>query len=122
MGAVTRDLLPFSVGRNVSESITLIYTGKVLKKDGSFDVTPTTETKLARVVPLTRSEINRLLVAGITINNGYSISFPGEVIKVPDLITLANGLQVRIKDHTVEEGTSVFVASQPSFGDAEVTP
>lgn len=116
MGAITRDLLPYSIGRNVSEDVTLTVLGQTLQDDGSFNVAETTVIKKARVVPLTQSEINRLIAGGITINKGYSISFPGEVVKVPDLITLANGLLVRVVSFTVEEGASVFIASMPSLG------
>jgi hypothetical protein len=116
MGAITRDLFSYAVIRNETETITLVSSVKTLQDDGSFTLVNSSVPKLARVVPLTRSEINRLLEGGITINKGYSISFAEEITVIPDYITLANGLNVKVVDYAVEEGCSVFVADLPALG------
>ena len=107
----TRDLLSFAIGRNVWELVTLVVLNQTpsLQKDGSFTVTRDKPTKMARVVSLTQNEINRLIAGGVTVNDGYSVSFAEEVTKVPDQVIRANGVYLKVVKFTVAENASVFI-------------
>lgn len=118
MGSVTRDLLPFAVGRNLSEVVTTVtvYAEPSADDDGSYNFDKVEASVLARVVALTQNEINRLRAGGITIQDGVSVSLVGEYAKCPDQIIRADGTLMKVVDFTIEEGATILVASVPALG------
>ena len=116
MGAITRDLLSYAIGRNVSEEITLITQEPVANGDGSYNPQPVESQAFARVVALVQSEITRLAMAGITLQQGVSIAIVGELVKIPDRIIRADGTLLKIVQYTVEENATVMIADVPGLG------
>ena len=116
MGAITRDLLSYAIGRNVSEEITLITQEPVANGDGSYNPQPVESQAFARVVALVQSEITRLAMAGITLQQGVSIAIVGELAKIPDRIIRADGTLLKIVQYTVEENATVMIADVPGLG------
>jgi len=116
MGAITRDLLPFTVGRNLGEVVTVVTLFPTLQDDGSADFFKSEVQTLARVVALTSNEIERLQSAGITLNQGVSIALVGELSKCPDQIIRTDGTIIKIVKFTIEEGATVMVGDVPPLG------
>lgn len=116
MGAITRDLLPFAVGRNTVEQITSIVLFTTLLDNGSASWFKEETPVLARVVALTPNEIQRLLEAGITVNQGVSVSIVGELPKAPDQIVRADGTIMKVVQFTIEEGATILAADIPALG------
>lgn len=118
MGAGTRDLLPYTVGRNVFETVTLVTLLSVpsAADDGSFSVQKINYTTSARVVALTPNEITRLAEGGITVNQGQSVALVGELVKAPDQVIRADGTLLKVIRYTIEEGASVFLCDTPPLG------
>jgi len=116
MGAITRDLLSYAIGRNVSEEITLITQEPVANGDGSYNPQPVESQAFARVVALVQSEITRLAMAGITLQQGVSIAIVGELVKIPDRIIRADGTLLKVVQYTVEENVTVMIADVPGLG------
>lgn len=120
MSALTRDLLPYAVGRAVTENVILI-TYKDLQPSDALDGSyryfkEETETK-ARVVALTSNEIERLAAGGLTLNRGVRVALVGEVTKDPDQIVRASGVVLKVMQSTVEEGASVFLCDIAPLGE-----
>lgn len=118
MGAVTRDLLAFAVARSRTETVTLVTLSpsQSVSKDGSYSFFKEEVSALARVVPLTSSEIERAAMAGITLNQGFSVAVSGELTKSPDQVIRANGQLLKVIRYTIEEGSSVFLCDAPALG------
>lgn len=116
MGTITRDLLPFAVGRNAGETVDLLVLSPTPLADGSFSVVGSESDQAARVVNLSPSEIQRLREGGITISEGVSVSFVGEPVKIPDSVILASGVRVKVKHYTRSEGATVLICSVPALG------
>lgn len=105
----TRNLAPYAITRTTMEKITLVFSDKVFKDDGSFETLDDMQEISARVIALTSAEIQRLVEGGVTINSGVSISLVGELAKVPDYIILTGSELMRIIRYTFEQGVSVMV-------------
>ena len=119
MTYITRDLLSFAVGRNAGEEVTLVsYPSSTKNGDGSYTPTVVETTALARVVDLTPNQIKRLQEKGLTIHDGVSISIVGELAKAPQKIRRADGRAYTVRDFTIEENASIFIADLPALGSA----
>lgn len=117
MGAATRDLLPFAVGRARSETVTVVtLKDVVLQDDGSASFYKEELQMLARVVALTSNEIERLQAGGLTINQGVSVAIVGELAKCPESIIRADGTIVKIVKFTIEEGATVMIGDVAALG------
>lgn len=118
MGDVTRNLLPYAVGRNAVEAVVLItlYAQESAADDGSMSFYKEELQTNARVVALTSSEIQRLREAGITLNRGFSVALVGEKQKAPDQVQRADGTLLKVMAYTIEEGASVFLCDAPALG------
>jgi len=120
MGVATRDLLPYAIGRNVTETVVLVtlLAQESVNDDGSYSFYKEQIEAEARVVGLTSSEIQRLREAGITLNQGFSVALTGELTKSPDQVQRANGLLLKVVAYTIEEGASVFLCDAAPLGNA----
>ena len=118
MGEITRNLLPYAVGRNTVEVVVLItlIAQASPADDGSTSWYKEEVQARARVVALTSSENERLREAGITLNQGFSVALVGERQKAPDQVQRANGVLLKVKAYTIEEGASVFLCDMPPLG------
>lgn len=118
MGDITRDLLPYAIGRNVVEKVVLItlLSQPSADDDGSFTFYKEEIEADARVVALTSSEIQRLRESGITLNRGFSVALVGERQKAPDQVQRADGTLLKVTAYTIEEGASVFLCDAPPLG------
>lgn len=118
MGDVTRNLLPYAIGRNTVETVILVtlLPQESAADDGSFSFYKEEIQTTARVVALTSSEIQRLREAGITLNQGFSVALVGERQKAPDQVIRADGTLLKVKAYTIEEGASVFLCDMPPLG------
>lgn len=115
MNVITRDLLPYAIGRNTPECVTAIVVIPFPLDDGSFTFYKAEIRVMARVVPLTQNEINRLAERGITIQNGVSVSMVREFGKVPDSIIREDGTYMKVVKFTNREGALVMVCDVPAL-------
>jgi hypothetical protein len=119
MSYVTRDLLPYAVGRNAGEEVTLItYLTLDNNSDGSYTPSITETQSFARFVDLQPNDIKRLQDKGITIHVGVSISIVGELVKAPDRVRRQDGSEYKVEHFTISENASILIASLPGLGSA----
>jgi len=115
--AATRALYPFAIARSLTDEVGLVYTTKTLNDDGSFTLAQLPEWKMARVVDLTTSQIQRLQDKGVTIQHGVSVSFPCELDNSPDAISYGPDL-LKVVEYTISEGCSVLTLDKAPIGTA----